>query len=256
MAKLYLKAPGLIYGIGLSEWVFVKKISSNNIQLIANRTNRCKDYLHEAIANGVHKKTISHFCGYSLSESVEINLEKLQLVMGIKNIKPVRSAKRYLNSVERLCGVPLTKLHKCYIPQAKVQDAYYIEADRIYIESPALLHWLVALIRTADLYPDEVIPVKTFEEFLLKQGNIKDTTTLQWCIRNNAAKILMQYHNKYVKPIPLGNIYNKFLTTKDTWGFHSGFGMQAVQHNKIHSPEYKRALNFIGDLAGFTYEEE
>ena len=255
MAKIILEDTSLAYGISVAEWFFVTKTTKTKLKTIS-RGNNCKDYLHEAIANKVHHKDISLFCGYPRYLAKKINLEQTQLIIGIRNLKPVRSAKRYINSLERQYNKNLTRIHKCNSLKGNCNNAYYIEADRMYMESPALLHWLIALIRTTSIYPNEPIPVKQFESFVEERLPVKDTTTLQWCIKNKAAQALMKYHTKYIKPIPITNIYNRFLTTENTWCFHSGFGMKAVQYNKIHSPEYRRAIQFIGAIEKFKYSKE
>ena len=221
---------------GVNMWAFVQK-KKRTLYILAELF-LCKDWTHEAIANAVHNSNVNISSGYTNPDQYQnINLKEFDAVIlgNHYSTKAVLVAKKYINYVEILCGVRPTKIHKI-----KYDDKFifwYINADRIYIESPVLMHWLIATMRSY-MSTDCSSLIQDIEEHLQAKINSMDNRVLLWALKNNIIEKLMLGHEKHIKPLKLTEVYPK----KTELNYHSGFGLVALRDGYIAAPAYAKAL--------------
>ena len=221
---------------GVNMWSFVQK-KKRTLYILAELF-LCKDWMHEAIANAIHNSNVNISSGYTNPDQYQnINLKEFDAVIlgNHYSTKAVLVAKKYINYVEILCGVRPTKIHKI-----KYDDKFifwYINADRIYIESPVLMHWLIATMRSY-MSTDCSSLIQDIEEHLQAKINSMDNRVLLWALKNNIIEKLMLGHEKHIKPLKLTEVYPK----ETELSYHSGFGLVALRDGYIAAPAYAKAL--------------
>jgi len=243
----FLKKPMSMYTPSTGGWAFVYE--KGNTIIILNTFLRCKDYTHEAIANAVWKENIRKYSGYVIKEQYsKINLNKLCFCIAVplNKTKHISSIKRYINHIERKCNIPITRMKKIHTTKNDKVFMYF-KANKIYIESPVLMHWLIAMLRSS-ICLNDYYKVKDFNKFLLKK-NIKkmtvfDSKIIQWSYKEKVAENLMLFHKKYIKKIPLKRIYPKSIENPGT-NYHNDFGMYSFKRDNLFSKAYKEATNKI-----------
>jgi len=265
MKKITFETEG-IYGtiLGTNYWAFVKEVKGGFTAL--GDPQSCKDYTHEAFCNVVHKKSIKTFAGYGPKSGV--TLDKMRLVMFFDNSKAtkkiVNSTKRILNHIERKNGLPTTKMTEVKIVSNKnkgkhgLKSAFVFVADKAYIESPALLHGMIAFLRTMHLYGKPV----TYKNILkvLKSENLRDADVLKYVCKYDIMGVLIKNHAKITKGLSLKSVYPKKVTNvikgNQVNSYHSGFGMVALSRRKLASKAYSKRVLKVLDANNIPKKED
>ena len=148
------------------------------------------------------------------------------------------SAKRYINTIERKNNIPLTTIKEVVSPKI-ANRAFVLEGDDIYIRSPALLHYMVALLRTVPRY-NMNINLKNAKDFFDKP--VKDSTVLNFTHQYNLFNLLMANSDRILEKTTLENIYSGKVPEDKEVSYHSGYGMVAVMRNKVAPKIYGRNI--------------
>jgi len=205
----------------------------------------CKDYIHELIRNKVHNKSLSlsSFEPYKVYSSVPLHEFRLILYVPRSRYGIIKSIKFYINQKERAFGFKPLSIR---VPKRveSLQEASFIpiliRGDELYIQNPVLLHWIIALIRSASEVNSEQIPVKEVKHFIQKLHTM-DGLILKWALKRKVPDVLMKHHNECIKPLSLRQIYP--IRGRDSVSsVHSGYGMVALKEDRIFAPKYRAAL--------------
>jgi hypothetical protein len=245
MSKLVVKSVyDNFYFISPGSWVFANK-NKCTVNFLS-RTLLCKDYTHEAILNRVWKTNKAKHCSYTSDVQYNsIKLSKLSLVLFVRsqNLSLVKNAKRYINHIEYKYGYKKTSMRICKFNNEHANNVVtlYLDGPSIYLKSPALLHWLIALIRTADYENKDIVPARKFSN-TVQNFTKKDYSILEWATKRKIPEMLFKYHEELVEPIDFKKIYPKCVTNPEGYGVHSGFGLAALCSEKLYSKAYMKAI--------------
>lgn len=224
------------------QWAFVKKVGED-YELIHDFYS-CKDYTHEMIANAVHKEKVTTNHGVAI---FDLDIDKVQLALLFKNIinKPdtfkevLYSAKNFFSSLEVKAKLPKTLIKEVSC-ESKDNRAFIITMKKHHIESPVLLHSLLALLRTVIL-TDKIVTTDNILE-ILESKKVKDWQVLVYLIKNNILDTLLQKHKEFFTDIDLKEIYPLQNNIQAHTNYHSGFGPVALQSKYLCSKVYSEKL--------------
>ncbi len=223
--------PNPAYGLSGEQWAFVKKVKGGFETL--HKFHSCKDYSHEIITNSVHGSI--KFNTVKCNNLDDLKLDKLRIALSFSTSNPnfkknLYSIKRYLNTIEKSCKVPQTTI-------VEIESGYensrvfILQSDKIYIESPVLMHGLMALMRTM-YHAKRNVSVANVQNTIDNIG-VRDNAVLKFVIKHDIFELIMGKHKQI-----FGN-----LTLKDVYpgkgiGYHSGFGMVALWRRKLTAEKY------------------
>ena len=230
-----------VYDSGL-QWAFVKK-AGEDYELLHDFFS-CKDYTHEMIANAVHKERITTNHGVSL---FDIDADKLQLAILFKNTikKPddfkecLYSAKNFFSDLEVAAKLPKTLIKEVDCGKAD-HRVFILTMKKHHIESPVLLHSLIALLRTVTA----IKKVVTKENILtiLENSKIRDWDILVYLIKNNVLATLLNKHKELLSDTDLTEIYPLKEKIQPHTCYHGGFGPVALKSESLCSGIYAKKL--------------
>lgn len=238
------------YGPTTNNWAFVNKVKGG-YEVVSNPMG-CKDYIQEGLANKVHN---SNICVCSdVNKDTKVNMEKFQIAMFFTPHSPnfkrnLYSIKKYINSLEKKHGLDQTSILEVNVEKFDKVRGFIITSPKEYIESPALHHGLVAMLRTLHRADKKVTPKNVAE--VIEQAGRGDVRILRFAIKHDVLGLLMKNHKKIMKGLTLKDIYPKATkgNTKAT-SYHSGYGLVAVCSRKIFSKAYSNKLVPLLEEAG------
>lgn len=234
--------PSSIYGSFDGQWAFAYR-TAEGFSLLTNPMH-CKDYSHEILANIIHGANIFHG-GETLKYKItpeEIYGLRLAIFFKLKekeNKKHLFSVKKYLNIVEKACDIKQTLITEVSTDKALNDDcrAFILTFPKVYIESPALFHALIAFMRTLKSIDTEVTD-KNIETILNDPKFRQDIDILKFMVKHDIFKIIMSNHDYIFKGLSLKDIYPAKVTNPKGAGYHSGFGMVSLCGRVLSSLEY------------------
>jgi len=239
----------LIYSESSLMWAFVHK-KEKDYELLHSFL-QCKDYMHEIISNSIHDKLITLSHGASL---FDININNVQIALLVKDKfknadalkKILYSAKNIFSRLEIKYNLPKTLIKEiaCQEYNSKV---FIITVKKHHIESPVLLHSLIALLRTIVVI-NKIVNEKNIIK-ILEESTVKDYMILRYLFKHNLLNILLQKHKELFEDINLKDIYPKLENIQKGTSYHSGFGPVALQRKCICSKTYSDKLYpLIGNI--------
>ncbi len=223
-----------------NNWAFVKKVKKGF--KVLGEPSSCKDFMHDVICNNIYKRNIHLGTGYPIKAGV--CFKHLQIVMffykDLNKKRHIYSCKRMLNVIEKANNVKCSTI-------IEVENKYehfhtfVIKADKIYIESPALMHGLVAFLRTMHYYKKNI----TYKNIVktLHSSRYKDSDVLKFVIKKNIMNLLMANHKEIYNNLTLKDIYPEKVTNithsgRNINSYHGGFGMVALQNKTLACKKY------------------
>lgn len=239
------------YAPGGNTWAFVKKVKGG-FECLSGPMS-CKDYIHEGIANKVNEKHL--FGSAGTGPDSDIRMDRFQIAMFFDssedNFKAnLYSIKKYINSLEKAAGIKQTLITEADSGWPGYR-AFVLTCSVAYIESPALHHGLVAMMRT--LHYAKVNITKTNVENTITSLGRMDSSVLKFMIEHKVYDLLLKNHKK-IKAIGLKSVYPDAVDNLDGGGskvtsYHSGFGMVAVCNRRMASKAYSKVVSEILDEA-------
>lgn len=225
------------------QWAFVKKVGED-YELIHDFYS-CKDYMHEMIANAVHGEKITTNHGVSLF-TMDVNKVQLALLVSNKLEKPdtfkevLYSAKNIFSNLETKHNLPKTLIKEVECSKADCR-VFIITMKKHHIESPVLLHSLIALLRTV-ITINKVVTEENILD-ILENNRVKDYSILKYLFKSNLLNILLQKHKDLLgQNVDLKDIYPKQADIPPHTCYHSGFGPVALQSKYLCSKVYSEKL--------------
>lgn len=224
------------------QWAFVKKVGED-YELI-HEFFSCKDYTHEMIANAVHNARITTNHGVPI---FELDKDKIQLALLLKgkNSNPdtfkeiLYSAKNFFSDLEVQAKLPKTLIKEVSC-DASYSRVFILTMKRHHIESPVLLHSLLALLRTIILNTKVVTKENILE--VLESNRSKDWNILVYLIKHNLLETLLNKHKEFFHNVDLREIYPTQDKIQFGTDYHSGFGPVALQSKCLCSKLYSEKL--------------
>lgn len=246
MANFKLIVDVGVYGISDKTYCFVKKIDEVNFQALHGPAS-CKDYTHETIASFIHGVEVGYPLFRNDKEGFVEDFSKLQLVMFFKlnndedvAKKRLFSVKKYLSAIEKECGIKQTLITEIDIIHKNKPGvrAFLLTFDKVYVESPALLHGFMAFMRTLSNVGVEVN--KKNIEKVLAETTLNDHTILKFILKHDVFRLIMSKHKDIVEGLTLKDIYPIQVTNigSKMTSYHSGFGMVALCTHRLASKAY------------------
>jgi len=240
---------GSVYGYD-KYWALVNRVD-DGFELIHTPLS-CKDYTHECFANIIHKKSIFNGAGIDCTK-FKRELDGLQLAMFFSLEDPVLhrkglySIKKYINTFEEECGIKKTLITEVEPTVAiKNTQVFVLTLDKIYIESPALLHGFIAFMRTLKTAKCEVTRDNITNVFE-KVDRYADKEILKFVVKHDVFKLIMKNHENIFDGLTLKDIYPDHVTNTTGAGYHSGFGMVALCSRNLASKAYADKVNKVLD---------
>jgi len=246
MSKLIIdKKYSSPYGLPNKGWMFVEK-RGNNYAILRDFLT-CKDYIHEIIGGKINNHNVRQV----FNNCDRVHTDKLLMVMVFDKKKYPDIKKRifltmaYIQRFEAYEGVPLTRFKELTCKEAKQNGkdmaVFLIEGDVTYIESPVLLHWMIATLRSMP-YSTNLMKADFDFDAIYNKLNYGDISILVFMHKHKIAAKLMKHHVAKIRPLGLKKIYPKEV---DKGSYHSCFGIWAACKNELGSPKYRKAINAI-----------
>ena len=234
---------GSMYACGV-QWAFVGKVEKDYELLHGPLT--CKDYTHEVICNTVHNERLYT---NGVSKILPLDLEKLQVVIIVPIVKAagknitkevVYSAKKIFSSLEIAGGLAKTLIKEVTPDDNPNNNSFFILTMKKHmVESPVLLHSLLALIRTT--VEIGTILDKDNIDTTFKNGARKDSEILYKLFSSGTLQLLLKEHKTiFAGGVDLTVIYPK--KSESGTSYHSGFGPVALKRNELCSAWYRNTL--------------
>ncbi|MBV5347498.1 hypothetical protein JZU46_04695 [bacterium] len=238
-----------IYGSYDGMWAFAYRTETGFAML--HNPMHCKDFSHEILANIIHESSI--FSGGTTlnTKIVPEAVYGLRLVLFFKlkdakeSKKYLFSVKKYINVIEKGCGIKQTLITEVDTDKSlKDCQAFVLTFPKVYIESPALFHAMVAFMRTLKSIDFEVTE-KNIGTILESPKFGQDTNILKFITKHNVFKLIMANHNDIFKDRTLKDIYPTKVDNPKGTGYHSGFGMVSVCQRVLSSKAYAERIDAL-----------
>jgi len=237
----------VVYASKTLQWAFVKK-NGKDYELLHDFLS-CKDYIHEIISNSIHSKKVTTSLYAPL---LELSKDKLQIALlfkcadneAAKLKKVLYSAKKLFSDLEIEAKLPKTLIKEvsCNKINTKV---FIITVKRHHIDSPVLLHSLLALLRTVAINRDVVTKDNIIT--VLEDKRSKDWEILRYLFKNNILNILLNKHKEMFENVDLTAIYPPEVIDTVNTTYHSGFGPVALKNKRLYSQFYAEKLYQLMD---------
>ena len=224
------------------QWAFVRKVGED-YELI-HEFYSCKDYTHEMIANAIHKEKITTNHGAPI---FKLGKDKIQLALLLKGKKSnpdtfkeiLYSAKNFFSDLEVQAKLPKTLIKEVSCDPSDSR-AFILTMKKHIVESPVLLHSLLALLRTIILN-NKVVTNDNIVE-VLESNKTKDWHILVYLIKHNLLETLLNKHKEFFHNVDLKEIYPTQDKIQSGTTYHSGFGPVALQSKYLCSKLYSEKL--------------
>lgn len=230
-------------------WSFVNKIKGG-YEVLSDPMS-CKDYIHEGLANKINNRY--RFTSAGTDQKAPINMKQFQIVMFFTGTDEkfkanLYSVKKYINSLEKKANIKQTSILEVDADRVNLR-AFILTADKAYIESPALHHALVAMMRT--LHHANTRITKNNITDILQSLHYKDSNILHFMLKHKVYDIFLNNHARIAK-LKLTDVYPLEVDNISSHGgkvtsYHSGFGMVAMCSRRIASKTYSKVVNEILD---------
>lgn len=241
MSKLIIKST---YQTGTSGWMFVRKEGDDYIA--EENLLTCKDYMHEIIGGHVNNTRTTTVVKKKVAD--DLSTDKLLMVMGFDDRTHKDISARlfltmaYINKVEGFEGQSMTTFEKLEFKNGGTP--FLIKGSPMYIESPVLLHWLVATLRSMP-FSSKLMDAEFDFDTIYKEFDSRDAKVLKFMYKHKIAEALMRHHDDIIKPLGLKKVYPPQAKLLPNTNYHSSFGIWSACSDSLGSRDYKKAINKV-----------